>query len=156
MDAETRRTLIERYKAGYGAVESALAGLSEADLDRTPANGSWTARQVVHHLADSEMTSAIRLRRLLAEDQPVLPGYDEELFARVLHYTTRPIAPSLAAFKAARDTSADLIDRLTEPDWQRSGSHSESGFYSVETWLEIYAAHAHEHAAQILRARGRD
>jgi hypothetical protein len=101
---------------------------------------------VVHHLADSEMTSAIRLRRLLAEDRPVINGYDEEQFARVLHYD-RPIEASIAVLKAARESTAEIIERLSEAEWARTGRHSESGPYSVETWLEIYAAHGHDHAA---------
>ena len=74
------------------------------ELDRRPAPGKWTSREIVHHLADSEMTSAIRLRRLLAEDRPVIVGYDQEEFARRLHYD-RPIGASLDALKAARATT---------------------------------------------------
>ncbi len=150
MDATERAELLARYRDGYRAVSEAVAGLSDAELDRPAADG-WTARQVVHHLADSEMTSAIRLRRLIAEDRPVIHGYDEEQFARALSYD-RPIAASLSALKAARETTAEIVERLSEEQWQRAGTHSESGPYSVETWLEIYAAHAHDHAEQIRRA----
>ena len=109
----------------------------------------------MHHLADSEMTSAIRLRRLIAEEQPVIVGYDEAEWARRLHYDDRPIGPSLDALAAARSTTADILDRLTDAEWGRVGTHTESGAYGVERWLEIYAAHAHEHADQIRRrARG--
>ncbi|HEX7085797.1 MAG TPA: DinB family protein [Vicinamibacterales bacterium] len=153
MDRTTRDALVAKYKAGYQAVVDALAGATGAELDRVPAPGKWTARQIVHHLADSEMTSAIRLRRLLAEDRPLIVGYDQDEFARRLHYD-RPIEASLAAFRAARETTAEILDRLTEEDWAREGTHSESGPYGVLTWLEIYAAHAHGHAEQIRRARG--
>ena len=121
------------------------------DLDRQPDDG-WSARQVVHHLADSEMRSAIRLRQLIAEDDPVIQGYDEPEYARRLFYD-RPIETSLAAFKAARDSCVEILDRLGEEQWQRSGTHTESGPYSVADWLEIYAAHALDHAAQIRAAR---
>ncbi|MCL4811069.1 MAG: DinB family protein [Vicinamibacteraceae bacterium] len=153
MDPERRQALIARYKAGYAEVVAALEGATEEELDRRPGPGRWSPREIVHHLGDSEMTSAIRLRLLLAEDAPVIRGYDQEEFARRLHYD-RPIAASLAAFRAARDTTAELLDRLGEADWSRSGTHTESGPYSVERWLEIYAEHAHGHAAQIRRARG--
>lgn len=153
MDRATRDALVAKYKAGYQAVVDALAGATDAELDRVPAPGKWTARQIVHHLADSEMTSAIRLRRLLAEDRPLIVGYDQEEFARRLYYD-RPIDASLAAFRAARETTGEILDRLTEAEWAREGTHSESGAYGVLTWLEIYAAHAHGHAEQIRRARG--
>lgn len=155
MDTARRQALLTRYRDGYRAVAEAVAGLTDAELDQRPGDGSWSAREVVHHLADSEMTSAIRLRRLLAEENPVIAGYDEELFRRRLYYDSRPIAGSLAALKAARETTAEIVDRLTGAEWARAGTHSESGPYSVETWLEIYAAHGHEHAEQIRRAAGR-
>lgn len=135
-------------------LEAAVAGLGDAELDRRPPEGGWTAREVVHHVADSEMTSAIRLRRLLAEDEPLIGGYDEEEYARRLHYGERPIAASLAAVRAARETSASILERLSEAEWRRAGTHSESGAYSVETWLAIYAAHCHDHAEQVRRALG--
>jgi hypothetical protein len=105
----------------------------------------------VHHLADSEMTSAIRLRRLIAEDNPTIYGYDQEEFTRRLYYD-RPIASSLEAFKAARTSTAEILERLTDQQWSRTGTHSEAGAYGVEVWLSVYGEHAHIHADQIRRA----
>lgn len=152
MDATVRQQLIDRYAAGYEVVASALEGATEADLDLRPGPGTWSARDIVHHLADSEMTSAIRLRRLLVEDHALIVGYDQEAFARRLFYD-RPLGSSLAAFHAARASTVEILTRLSDAEWQRSGTHSESGAYGVERWLEIYAEHAHKHAEQIRRAR---
>ncbi len=150
-----RTPLIEQYLAAAAEVRAAVHGLTDADLDAVPPDepDGWTARQIVHHLADSEMTSAIRLRRLLCEDEPRIASYDESEFARRLHFD-RPIASSLDAMEAARATSGELLVRLTEEDWARSGVHDESGAYSVDDWLRIYAAHGHDHADQIRRAAG--
>ena len=144
-----RAALLDRYREGPDRLEAAAGGLSEAELDFTPADGGWSPREVVHHTADSEMTSAIRLRKLLAEEHARIEGYDEMEFARKLHYRDRPIAPSLRAVRAARETSAAILERLRDDDWNRTGTHTESGPYSVDTWLEIYAAHCHDHADQI-------
>jgi hypothetical protein len=152
MDSSERTELIARYRDGHRAVVEALAGITEAELDARPAPEEWSAREVVHHLADSEMTSAIRLRKLLAEDDAVIVGYDEPEFARRLHYD-RPIEASLEALAAARRTTAEILDRLDDAEWRRMGTHTESGPYGVEDWLRIYAAHAHEHAEQISKAR---
>jgi hypothetical protein len=152
MTLETRRALVQQYKDGYGRVVEALAGASDTELDARPSANKWSAREIVHHLADSEMTSAVRLRLLLAVDRPVIGGYDEAEFARKLHYD-RPIAASLEAFRAARASTAEILDRMSEAEWARVGTHSESGAYGVERWLDIYAKHAHDHAEQIRTAR---
>jgi hypothetical protein len=152
MNHEMRQALIDQYCEGPGVVTAALAGATEEELDARPGPNEWSAREVVHHLADSESTSYIRIRKLLAEDNPVIYGYDEAEFARRLHYD-RPIAASLAVLKSVRAATTELLRCLDEDDWKRSGTHTESGEYSVETWLAIYAAHAHDHAAQISRAR---
>jgi hypothetical protein len=153
MDAEERTRLIKSYRDGHRVVMDALKGITPEELDGS-ASGEWTPRQTAHHLADSEMMSAIRIRRLLTEDEPVIHGYDEATFARKLT-SDRPIEPSLEAMRWARETSAQLIERMTDADWLKVGTHTESGPYSVEDWLTIYAAHAHDHAKQIKRARGK-
>ena len=155
MDGTERRTLIDRYRAGAADVAAAVADITDDELDDRPAgDGEWTPREVIHHLADSESMAYIRLRRLIAEDDPTIQGYDEPEWARRLHYD-RPVAPSLAVVAAVRAASLQLLESLTDDDWRRTGTHSESGPYSVEGWLAIYAAHPTEHADQIRRARAR-
>jgi DinB superfamily len=153
MDKESRKKLIDQYKDGYRVVAEALAGATDEELDTPPAPGKWTAREIAHHLGDSEMTAALRLRLLLATPRPQIMGYDQDEFARRLHYDKRPIEASLDAFNAARRSTAEILDRMTEAEWLREGTHSEVGRYTAEGWLEIYAAHAHAHADQILVAR---
>src|SRR5947209_20163167 len=152
MDSETRKKLIAMYKDGYRVVSEALTGATDEELDVHPKPGEWSAREVVHHLADSEMTSAIRLRLLLAAEEPTLLGYDEAEFARRLYYD-RPVTASLEAFKAARRTTAEILHRMGDAEWERGGTHTDTGRYTAEEWLEIYAQHAVDHADQIRRAR---
>lgn len=152
MDARRRAELIARYDAGYDAVIRALDGMTAAEWDLHEAPGEWSPREVVHHLADSEMTSAIRLRRLLVEEHPVIQGYDEAAFARQLHYD-RPVDASLRAFEGARRSTTALLPFFTDADWQRAGTHTDTGRYTATDWLEIYADHAFIHAEQIRRAR---
>jgi DinB superfamily len=151
MTDDERQALLTRYATGADDVLEALADATDADLDRQPPSG-WSARMVVHHLADSEAMAYIRLCRLVAEDDPVIQGYDEPEWARRLHYD-RPIETSLAVLRAVRAASHELLGSLTDEEWQRTGTHSESGTCSVERWLGIYAKHSHEHADQIRRAR---
>ncbi len=153
MTPEERQGLINQYANGYEEVVNALEGFPKDQLSSHPLPNKWSAREIVHHLADSESTSAIRLRLLLVEEHPVIQGYDQDLFATRLKYNERDVTPALDAFRAARETTLQVIKLMTESDWQREGEHSESGRYTTEDWLRIYAAHAHNHAAQIRRLR---
>src|SRR6476646_11854200 len=152
MEREEREQLIAQYKDGYRVVSEALVKISADELDAHPAPGKWTAREIIHHLADSEMTAAVRFRLLLAEDKPAIKGYDQDRFADRLHYE-RSHEGSLELFRAARASTAELMGCLTEADWLREGTHTEVGRFGVDTWLRIYAPHAHRHADQIRRAR---
>jgi hypothetical protein len=78
-------------------------------------------------MADSEMTSAIRLRRLIAEDAPTIHGYDQEEYAQRLFYAERPIDASVETVAASRQTTGDILDRLTDEQCARGGTHTESG-----------------------------
>ena len=153
MTREQRRQLIEQYAHGYDEVVKALDGFPAASLTARPLPGKWTAAEIVHHLSDSETTSALRLRRLLVEEKPVIQGYDPEGFAVRLRYNQRDMAPALDAFRAARATTLQIMRAMSDADWAREGTHSESGRYTAEDWLAIYAVHAHGHAAQIARLR---
>jgi hypothetical protein len=151
MISQEKQELIAHYKDGYNQVAESLEGFPSDSLTAHPIPGKWSAAEIVHHLADSETTSALRLRRLLVEDHPLIQGYDQEAFAARLNYNNRDLAPALEAFRSARATTAQLFDLMSDDDWQREGTHSESGAYTPEDWLQIYAAHAHNHAAQIRR-----
>lgn len=152
METSRREELIEQYRNGYQAIVESLDGITEAELDAREAPGEWSPREIIHHLADSEMASALRLRMFVVEKSPTIIGYDQEEYARQLFYN-RPIESSLGAFRYARETTSEIIDQMTEEHWQRTGSHTESGAYSALDWLETYAAHGHDHADQIRRAR---
>lgn len=134
-------------------IESALAGMTLEETDFRPGPDEWSPREITHHTADSETTAAIRLRRLVAEENPVILGYDQGEFSRRLYYDRRALAPSLAAIRAARQSTVSILEHLDEAQWARQGTHSEIGEYGVQRWLEIYAAHCHDHADQIRRTR---
>ena len=148
MLAEERKKLVQLYGAGYAAIAEALLKITPEELDFKPDPQRWSVREIVHHLADSEMTAAVRLRLLLAEDRPTLRGYDQDEFARRLYYD-RPHETSLELFRLARQSTSEILDRLTPTEWVREGTHTEAGPYGVESWLKTYSEHAHKHARQI-------
>jgi hypothetical protein len=152
VELDERKRLIAQYRDGYAAIVGVLLKITPEELDARPAPGRWCPREILHHLADSEMTAAVRLRVLLAQDRPTIHGYDQDQFARSLHYD-RPHETSLELFRWAREATAELLELLTPEEWLREGTHTEAGAYGVEAWLKTYAGHAHRHARQISEAR---
>ena len=144
------RDAIEEYNKATEIFLAVAAKLTDVDLDK-PQNDSWNARQVVHHVADSEAQSYARLRRLIAEPGTQIQGYDEAGWGEneTLGYKVLPIEISLAVFSAVRASSLEILKRLAKEQLKNAGIHTESGEYTLETWLETYINHPLEHAEQI-------
>ena len=131
MLADERKKLIALYRDGYATVAEALLKITPEELDAKPGPGRWSVREIVHHLADSEMTSAIRLRLLLAEDRPD----DSRLrsgrvrAAAALRPAARVVSRSVpsGATVNGRAARADDAGRLV-----REGTHTESGRYGAK------------------------
>ena len=147
--------LAARYEASTQEFLAFIATLKESDLDRADTEG-WTPRQVIHHVADSEAQSYARLRRLIAEPGTAIQGYDEGKWAEsaTLGYSATDVAPSIEVFAAVRKSSHLLLQRLSESELENKGVHSESGEYSIRTWLDTYTNHPLDHANQIRQQLG--
>ena len=144
-----REALIARYESGPALLKAALAKVPPEALQWRPAPGEWSAHEIVVHCADSEANAALRIRYLVAEPDPLIVGYDQEEWARRFDYHGHPLEPALLTVEAVRANTVALLRRLPESAWARVGRHTESGSYSADRWLEIYAAHLEEHATQI-------
>jgi hypothetical protein len=144
-----RATLIARYADGPRVLREALATVPAEALQWRPAPAEWSAHEVVVHCADSETQAASRIRVLACDKEPVIQGYDQEVWARELDYHAHPLDLALATVVAVRANTAALLRRLPEATWARVGRHTESGRYGADQWLSIYADHLEIHARQI-------
>ena len=144
-----RESLIAQYAAGPARLKAALAKVPKDAREWRPAPREWSAHEVVCHCADSETNGYARIRYLLAETDPVIQGYDQEEWARRFDYHGQPLEPALAVVEAVRANTVALLRRLPETAWAREGRHTESGRYTAEDWLRIYADHLEGHARQI-------
>jgi|SRR5436190_4917934 hypothetical protein len=150
LDRSEREALIDRYAEGPSRLKAALAKVPAGALQWRPKAGEWSAHEVVVHCADSETNGTARIRYLAAEPDPVvIQGYDEAEWARRFDYHSHPLEPALAVVEAVRANTLALLRRLPEDAWQRGGRHTDSGTYSAEDWLKIYAEHLEIHARQI-------
>lgn len=149
MTPDARIALIERYAAGPAELEAAWNEVPEQARRFRPAEGEWSAHEIVVHCADSETYAATRIRLLVAEPSPLIVGYDQEHWVNALGYDDVPAESALAVVSAVRALTAPLLRRLDDEAWAKVGEHTESGRYSALDWLETYGAHLHDHAAQI-------
>jgi len=151
MTAQEREALVAQYARGPQRIQEALARVSKEALKWRPDVDKWSVHEVVVHCADSETNAALRIRYLLAEKNALIVGYDQDAWARVFDYHAQPLDESLAVTAAARSRTVPLLRAMKEADWKKQGRHTESGAYTPEDWLRVYAAHLEGHARQIER-----
>lgn len=149
--AGEREDLIQRYAAGPAKLRAALSRVPAEALQWRPGPAQWSAHEVIVHCADSETNAYLRIRYLAAEKEPLIVGYDQEEWARAFDYHAQPLDTALATVEAVRGNTVPLLRRLPEAVWSREGRHTESGRYTAEDWLRIYAQHLEGHARQIER-----
>ncbi len=146
-----REDRIRRYREGPAKLRAALATVPPEAMKWRPAEGKWSAHEVACHCADSETNAYARIRYLVAEPDPKVLGYDEAQWARTFDYHAAPIEPALATLDAVRMNTALLLERLPESAWSAVGTHTQSGRFSAEDWLDVYAEHLEKHSRQIER-----
>jgi len=151
VNAAERATLIQRYAEGPARLRAALGTVPPAARQWRPTAGEWSAHEIVCHCADSEANAALRIRYVLAEKEPVIQGYDQDVWAEALDYHSHPADVALDTVDAVRAHTVALLRRLPAEAWSKEGRHSESGRYTADDWLRIYAEHLEKHSAQIDR-----
>lgn len=151
MTTAERRQKIEQYAKGPVRLREALQKVPKEALHWQPAPDRWSVHQVICHCADSETNAYARIRFLLTEPNPTILGYDQDRWAQTLGYEDHPLEAALATVEAVRANTVPILRKLPEEAWKREGTHTESGKYSAETWLEVYADHLERHSRQIER-----
>jgi hypothetical protein len=150
---EELAALVERFRRGAEVVAVATTGAAGPQLDFVPAPGKWSVRQIVWHLADSELVAATRFRLVIAEDDPILMAFDQDAWTRNLGYEKRRFSPALELFRRIRAENHELLRNLPEGTFARTGRHSERGSLTLLDLVRGAADHAEAHARQIQEIR---
>lgn len=143
------------YVTIHERIAAAIAGLTPAQLQMIPVEGEWSIQQILIHLPDSEAVGYERIRRIIAEEHPTLQPYDEDAWARNLHYHQQDPHLALELFKLLRQSSAALLHQLPATTWERTGLHAENGPMSLYTVFQTYLNHGEVHLEQIENAKQR-
>jgi hypothetical protein len=145
--------LLERFRRGPELLAMVLTGVFGEEEDFLPAPGKWSIRQIVAHLADSEIVCAHRMRQIIAEENPTLMAFDQEAWTKNLDYARRKPKQSLESFRRVRGENYELLKELPEATYARTGNHSERGPITLRFQLELLAEHAESHARQMQAIR---
>jgi hypothetical protein len=120
---------------------------------RPEAPGKWSIRDVMQHLADSELVGGFRLRMVLAHDRPPLVGYDQDLWASRLKYSEVTLDEAVDQFMALRRANVRIWAGLSAADLARVGLHAERGEETLQHLRNLHAAHDLVHLKQLERIR---
>jgi len=137
--------LIETYLAGISLLRNAVSGMDREQVLARPVPGKWSTLEVVAHLCDFEPVYADRMKRVIAEDNPLLLGADQEKFARRLAYQARDLDEELAIIESTRRQMARILQTLSPADFARTGVHSERGPMSLAQLLTTITEHIPHH-----------
>ena len=147
------RDLIEKYAGGGQELRASFAGLSRQQLNAFPVPGTWSIQQIVIHMMDSDLIGSDRMKRVAAEDHPTLIGYNETAFANTLFYDQLDPQVACDIFDKNRQLTAEILRRLPDASYDRTGSHNEYGEVTLGKLLKTYVEHLDHHLKFIRQKR---
>ena len=152
---EKRAEFIKTIKDLPAKITTAIEGLTDAQLDTEYRPEGWTVRQTVHHVADSHINSLCRFKLALTEENPTIRPYFEDRWAQLAD-SKLPIEVSLKIIEGIHERWTVLLESLTDADFKKTLVHPDSGAWTVEKFLALYAWHSRHHTAHITKLRERN
>lgn len=149
---QQRAVFIDNIRRLPDQLAAAVAGWTDAQLDARPDPREWSARQIIHHVADSHMNAFIRTKLALAEDKPTIRPYDQEVWAELIDTTQPPIEESLQILRGLHARWVRLWQSLSDEELQRAYFHPGMNAYvTLDEQLATYSQHGLDHIEQISR-----
>lgn len=149
MTSQQRKKKIVSYGKAYATLARGLKNFPKKMWKFKPSPNDWSVHELIVHIADSEANSYVRCRRFLAEPESGVYGYDGDQWAKNLRYKDQSAADALQLFKWLRRKSYLLIKDQSDSVWANRVNHSESGWMTMDDWLDIYEQHIPEHLDQM-------
>jgi hypothetical protein len=141
--------LLERFRRGAELLAVGTTGVAGPELDFKPEGLTLSIRQIVCHLADAEAVAVMRLRHVIAEDNPPLPNFDGDAWAVKLDYARRKLSQPLETCRRLRTENYELLKELPADVFARTGTHSKDGVLSLRQMVEGGAKHLEDHVREI-------
>ncbi|MGO9480862.1 MAG: DinB family protein [Candidatus Kryptoniota bacterium] len=147
--------LIKKYFDQSGDLIAAVDGLKNSELDKRIEPGKWSIRQQVNHLADCEINMVQRMKKVIAEENPLLPVFDQDKWAHNLFYDKVSVDDSLALFFTLRASMTTVLMELKAKDFEKTGIHTEDGKVTLLNILEHAVEHADHHMKMVAKIKGK-
>jgi hypothetical protein len=147
------RSLIDQYEKGGDDLRMAVRGLQREDLLAYPVPGTWSIQEIVIHLMDSDLISADRMKRIIAEENPSLIGFDETKFVKNLFYNEQSVEDAVTIFELNRRNFSRVLKKLPDSAFDRVGTHNERGPVTLAAMLQGSAKHLKHHMEFIVSKR---
>jgi uncharacterized damage-inducible protein DinB len=139
------KSLIDQFEAGGQKLKDAIAGLSPGQLLAFPVPGTWSIQQIVIHLSDMDLVAVDRMKRIIAEENPLLTSVNESLFVKNLFYDKQSAQTAAELLDLSRKQFAKVLRQLTESAFSRTGIHTERGKITLTQTLQTYVNHLEHH-----------
>jgi uncharacterized damage-inducible protein DinB len=146
--------LLQSYLQAADKLRASVEGLGPAELNAVPVPGTWTIKQIVIHIMDADLIWTDRAKRVIAEDNPTLIGYDESKFAANLHYELWSVEDAITIFELNRKNFARLLIMLPDAAFARKGTHNEAGEMKLADMIPRIVKHVDHHLQFIHKKRG--
>ena len=146
------KPLFEQFGAGPKLVHEAIEGVGPSEMNR-PGGEGWSVRDVLVHLSDTELVRAVRIRQMIAEDEPAFFTFDEAVWKKKLHYLWRSPEAALSLFQQTRFSTGELLRQCDRQSWERTATHPERGVLTLADMLQIGVEHVEAHVGQIRKLR---
>lgn len=153
--SETREGFIQAVEDLPNKIREAVKDLSDEQLDTPYRPDGWTARQTIHHVADSHLNAFCRFKLALTEEFPTIRPYFEDRWAE-LEDSRLPVESSMKIIEGVHTRWAALLNSMSEEDFQKRLNHPDSGDWTLGKMLGLYAWHGRHHTAHIISLRQRN
>ena len=149
MTSQERAQKLTAYSKAYDQLVEGIKQFPTEMWDFRPSPDRWTIHEIIVHITDSEANSFVRARRFIAEPGLSLMAYDENGWAKNLHYAEQSTDDALELFRWLRNNTYKLIKDLPEEAWANAAFHPENGQMTMDDWINTYERHVPDHLQQM-------
>jgi hypothetical protein len=144
---------IRRFAAGGPMLANEIEGLSREDLLAFPVPGTWSIQQIVIHIVDSDLVGCERMKRVIAEDVPLLVNADENAWTSRLTPEALDVHQAAQLFALNRAYVASMLSQQPEAAFSRYGIHTRAGKKTLLDLVTGFADHLEGHLVHLRNKR---